>query len=109
MLKEEQVLFPYIAKLEIARRAGQPAPPAFFGPVRNPIARMLADHNDSGEAMANIRKLSSGYRPPADACPTYRALYNGLAEFERDLHRHVHLENNILFVRALEMNGDGGA
>jgi regulator of cell morphogenesis and NO signaling len=55
--------------------------------------------------MARIRALSGGFQPPGDACPTYRALYQGLAEFENDLHQHVHLENNILFPRALAMEG----
>jgi regulator of cell morphogenesis and NO signaling len=68
-----------------------------------PISRMLADHDDAGELLAKIRVLSSGYRAPDSACPTYRALYHGLEEFERDLHRHVHLENNILFPRTLHM------
>jgi regulator of cell morphogenesis and NO signaling len=64
---------------------------------------MLAEHDDAGELTARIRELSGDYQPPEDACPTYRALYNGLAEFERDLHQHVHLENNILFPRALDL------
>jgi regulator of cell morphogenesis and NO signaling len=64
---------------------------------------MIAEHEDAGQFMAKIRALASGYEPPADACPTFRGLYHGLAEFERDLHQHVHLENNILFPRALEL------
>jgi regulator of cell morphogenesis and NO signaling len=58
---------------------------------------MLADHDDAGELLAEMRGLFSGYRVPNSACPTYRALYHGLEEFERDLHHHVHMENNILF------------
>jgi regulator of cell morphogenesis and NO signaling len=103
MLKEEQVLFPFLNSMDAAHRSGQPLPAAFFGSVRNPIASMLTDHNDAGESVAGISTLSGGYRTPPDACPSYTALYSGLAEFERDLHRHVHLENNILFPRALEM------
>jgi regulator of cell morphogenesis and NO signaling len=103
MLKEEQVLFPYLNSMDTAIREGKPAPPAFFGSVRNPIAHMLADHEDAGASLAQMSSLSGRYQAPPDACPSYTALYHGLQEFERDLHRHVHLENNILFPRALEM------
>ena len=103
MLKEEQVLFPYIAKMESAILDGQPLPPAFFGSVTKPIANMLADHDDAGALVSLMRELSNGYEPPAGSCPTFRALYQGLQEFERDLHQHVHLENNILFTRAVEL------
>ena len=103
MLKEEQVLFPYIAKMESAFLDGQPLPPAFFGSVTKPIANMLADHDDAGALVSLMRELSNGYEPPAGSCPTFRALYQGLQEFERDLHQHVHLENNILFTRAVEL------
>jgi regulator of cell morphogenesis and NO signaling len=103
MLKEEQVLFPYIAEMELAVLNGQPPPPAFFGSVAKPIANMLADHDDAGALLSRMRELSNGYEPPANSCPTFRALYQGLHEYERDLHQHVHLENNILFTRAVEM------
>jgi regulator of cell morphogenesis and NO signaling len=103
MLKEEQVLFPYLEKMDAAVRAQLPIPPAFFGTVERPIANMIADHEDAGELTAKIRELSRGFMPAEGTCPTYRALYQGLEDFERDLHRHVHLENNILFPRAIEM------
>ena len=103
MLKEENILFPYLEKMEAAVTRGEIPPPAVFGSVEMPISRMLADHDDAGELLAKMRVLSSGYRVPDSACPTYRALYHGLEEFERDLHQHVHLENNILFPRALHM------
>lgn len=103
MLKEEQVLFPYLNSMEAAVVGGKPAPPAFFGSVRNPIAHMLADHDDAGTLLAQMSDLSGHYRAPADACPSYIALYHGFEEFERDLHQHIHLENNILFPQALEM------
>jgi regulator of cell morphogenesis and NO signaling len=103
MLKEEHILFPAIRNLESASEQGQAPPPMFFGSVEVPISRMLADHDDAGELLARMRALSSGYAAPADACPTYRALYHGLDEFERDLHQHVHLENNLLFPRALHI------
>lgn len=103
MLKEEQLLFPFLNSMDAAQRRGEPLPAAFFGSVRNPIASMLNDHNDAGESLTGISNLSERYRPPFGACPSYIALYHALAEFERDLHRHVHLENNVLFPRALEM------
>jgi regulator of cell morphogenesis and NO signaling len=103
MRKEEQLLFPHIERVEAAVRAGSPAPRAFFGSVAAPISRMLAEHDDAGELTARIRQLSGDYQPPPDACPTFQALYAGLRDFERDLHQHVHLENNILFPRAVEM------
>ena len=101
MLKEENILFPYLEQMELAVSRGAAPPPAVFGSVETPISRMLADHDDAGELLAEMRELSSGYRVPDSACATYRALYHGLEEFERDLHHHVHLENNILFPRAL--------
>ncbi len=109
MIKEENVLFPYLAQTETALGEGRPVSPAIFGSVEMPISRMLADHDDAGALTARIRSLSGGFVAPADACPTYRALYQGLEDFERDLHQHVHLENNILFPRALEMERKEGA
>lgn len=103
MMKEENLLFPYISQMESAVVAGDPPPPAFFGSVQNPIARMLAEHDDAGELLGQMRKLSGGFQPPDDACPSYRGLYHGLEEFEGDLHRHIHLENNILFPRAVNL------
>ena len=103
MLKEESILFPYLEQMESAVSRGAAPPRAIFDSVEMPISRMLADHDDAGELLAEMRKLSSGYRVPDSACPTYRALYHGLEEFERDLHHHVHLENNILFPRALHL------
>jgi regulator of cell morphogenesis and NO signaling len=103
MLKEERVLFPYIARMEQATLSGNPPPEAFFGSVQRPIANMVAEHDDAGALLSQIRALSHGYTAPSEACPTFLALYRGLEEFERDLHRHIHLENNILFPRAVEM------
>lgn len=103
MLKEEHVLFPYIEQMEQAARNGGARPSACFGSVQRPIANMVAEHDDAGALLARIRQLSSGYTAPSGACPTFVALYRGLEEFERDLHHHVHLENNILFPRAVEV------
>jgi regulator of cell morphogenesis and NO signaling len=103
MLKEEQVLFPYIAKMEHELAAGRELPSAFFGSVRNPIVSMLADHDSAGELLKRTRLLTRDYTLPEGACPTFRALFATMQEFEQDMHRHVHLENNILFPRALAM------
>lgn len=108
MLKEEHILFPFIEQLEGAEgRPGIPAP--CFGTIAHPIARMLADHDDAGALLARIRELTDGYAPPADACPTFRALYAALEEFERDLHLHIHLENNILFPAAQRLEQQANA
>jgi regulator of cell morphogenesis and NO signaling len=103
MLKEEQVLFPYVERMEQAVHGGDPVPPPFFGTVQRPIANMVAEHDDAGAILSQIRGLSNGYLAPLGACPSFLALYRGLEEFEHDLHQHVHLENNILFPRAIEM------
>jgi regulator of cell morphogenesis and NO signaling len=103
MVKEEQVLFPYVERMEAAVLAGQPVPVAFFGTVKRPIANMVAEHDDAGALLSKIRSLSNGYTAPPGACPTFLGLYQGLEGFERDLHHHVYLENNILFPRAVEM------
>jgi regulator of cell morphogenesis and NO signaling len=105
MDKEERVLFPYIASLEVAAHNGCAKPYAFFGDVANPIAAMMADHDLVGAALASIRSLSNNFELPEGACPTYSALYTTLAEFETLTHRHVHLENNVLFPRAIELAG----
>ncbi len=97
--KEEQVLFPFLERME----AESAIPVACFDSIGVPISRMLADHEDVGALLAKIRALSGSFQAPDGACPSHRGLYHALAEFERDLHHHVHLENNILFPRAMEM------
>jgi len=103
MQKEEQVLFPYIERLEQASLSGALLPVAAFGSVARPVECMMRDHERTGQAMQQIRQLSNGFTLPESACLSYRALYDGLKDFEQDLHRHVHLENNILFPRAIEL------
>jgi regulator of cell morphogenesis and NO signaling len=93
LMKEEMVLFPLIRGLQ----------PSHCGSVRNPIRVMLMEHDSAGEALVRMRQLTADYTPPADACNTFRALYFELAEMEADLHRHIHLENNILFPRAVAL------
>lgn len=98
MLKEERVLFPMVRLLD-----GATAPPQFpCGSVAYPIAAMEHEHDDAGAALARLRSLTGGYTPPADACNSYHALLDGLADLEADLHLHVHKENNILFPRACD-------
>jgi regulator of cell morphogenesis and NO signaling len=103
LAKEELVLFPYITKLERTLASGGGRPESCFGTVANPIAMMTQEHDAAGGLLATLRRLSNSFTTPADACPTYRAFYDGLKEFEQDLHQHIHLENNILFPRAIEM------
>lgn len=103
MQKEEQILFPYIERLERATLEKRKPEPPFFGTVRNPIQMMMQEHDSAGQLLQEMRKLSGGYQPPAEACESYRELYRSLEEFEADMHAHVHLENNILFPRAAEM------
>jgi regulator of cell morphogenesis and NO signaling len=96
MLKEEWALFPMVRLLD-----GATAPPRSpCGSVADPIAAMEHEHDDAGAALARLRSLTGGYTPPAGACNTYRALLDGLADLEADLHLHVHKENNILFPKA---------
>ena len=102
LMKEEMVLFPYIERMEAA---GGPAAPPPFGTVRNPIVMMVHEHDGAGEALRSLRQMSRDYTPPADACTSFRTLYAALAGFEGDLHQHIHLENNILFPRAIVMEG----
>ena len=100
MVKEERVLFPYIEELAWAERGKGPVASPPFGTVRNPIAMMEAEHQSAGDGLYWIREATSGYTAPEDACTTYRVTLQELKEFEEDLHRHVHLENNILFPKA---------
>jgi len=103
MMKEEAMLFPYIVRMEEAVVAHEPVLPPPFGAVRNPVAMMMREHDDAGTALRDLREASQGYAVPPDACLSYRTLYQALAAFEADLHQHIHLENNILFPRAVEM------
>jgi regulator of cell morphogenesis and NO signaling len=101
--KEEVVLFPYIGKFERYASGDGAKPRSCFGTIDHPIKMMTQEHDYAGSLMAEIRGLSKGYTPPAGACPTFSAFYAGLREFEQDLHQHVHLENNILFPRAIAL------
>jgi regulator of cell morphogenesis and NO signaling len=103
LMKEEVVLFPYIERMEEAVIQDEPVLPAPFGSVQNPVAMMEHEHDSAGNALRTIRKATGEFTPPADACVSYETLYKALAAFEADLHQHIHLENNILFPRAIAM------
>jgi regulator of cell morphogenesis and NO signaling len=103
MLKEEHILFPFINDLAAARRGGGRLPMGPFGTILNPVRVMETDHALVGELLGRLRAQSRGFAAPDDACTTYRLCYDELARFEQDLHRHIHLENAVLFPRALEL------
>lgn len=103
MLKEERILFPYITSLEAAVLANAPVPFAPFGTVGNPISAMMREHDAAGDLLKNMRKLSQDFTVPEDGCFSYHTLYSALAELEADLHQHIHLENNILFPGAMQL------
>lgn len=108
LVKEEKVLFPYIKELVAAENGGQPLHAAHFVTIQNPIHMMEMEHELVGKNLAEIRELSQNYLLPADACASYRLLYRMLEEFEDDLFLHIHLENNILFPKAIEMEKRAG-
>lgn len=103
MLKEEQILFPYIVAMTRAADQHQPGPSSFFGTVNNPIRMMMREHDTAGEILRALRALTSDYKVPPDACISYQTLYEALENFEKDLHQHIHLENNLLFPKALDL------
>lgn len=103
MMKEERVLFPYVEKLEALAADGQTLAASPFGSIQAPIGMMEHEHEDAAQALARLRRLTDGYIPPADACNTFRGLYHGLAELEKALHEHIHLENNVVFPRAARL------
>ena len=103
MHKEETILFPYIRQITAAKRNNKSLSPPMFGTVKNPINMMEAEHDSAGNNITAIKELSNNYSPPAHACNTYRVLYAKLQEFENDLHQHIHLENNILFPKAIKL------
>jgi len=103
LMKEEMILFPYVLRMEEAVLEKAPIFPAPFGTVQNPVRMMEHEHDSAGNALRGMREISRDYAVPPDACVSYQSLYKALAELEADLHRHIHLENNILFPRAIVM------
>jgi regulator of cell morphogenesis and NO signaling len=104
LAKEESILFPYVVSLERAIADGIAKPQSCFGTVTNPISMMTEEHDAAGTLLGEIRTLSHNFCTPEDVCPTYHAFYRGLREFELDLHQHIHLENNVLFPRAIALD-----
>ncbi|KVV14270.1 iron-sulfur cluster repair di-iron protein [Flavobacterium sp. TAB 87] len=103
MKKEELILFPFIKKLVKAEATDGKFENPHFGTVNNPIEMMMHDHVVEGERFVKIAELTNNYTPPADGCNTYKVTYAMLQEFESDLHKHIHLENNILFPKASKL------
>ena len=101
LLKEERMLFPYIKSLVETKKDSLSVPFAPFGSVGNPISVMEKEHLSAGNSFARIHEITSDYTLPEDACSTYAVLYDELKDFEKDLHMHIHLENNILHPKAI--------
>lgn len=108
MLREEQVLFPFIKQLDTARRTGGRSPIPFFGTVRNPVRRMMDEHEVAAEILEQVIPILRDEIQDPKACTSMRLLASSVTDLESDLHSHVHLENNVLFPRAIndeEMSG----
>lgn len=103
LMKEEQVLFPFIIAAEASVQQGLPLRSAPCGSVCHPIQQMEHEHESAGRALASLREVTGDYALPPDACATFRAMYEALRHMEADLHQHIHLENNILFPRAIDL------
>jgi regulator of cell morphogenesis and NO signaling len=103
LMKEESVLFPYVRSMEESIRGTAKRRPSCFGTVRNPIHMMELEHDSAGDALRELRAVTNGFVSPEEGCFSFKALYKGLEEFEEDLHQHIHMENNILHPRAIEL------
>lgn len=103
LAKEEQMLFPYMTRLEEAAEDRSAMPHACFRSVEQPVSVMVREHHSAEGILAELRELTDGFEPPEWACPRNVALHASLAAFERDLHLHVHLENDLLFPRAVAL------
>jgi regulator of cell morphogenesis and NO signaling len=101
LMKEEMILFPYMLRMQAAVTKNGPIARAPFGSLQNPVSMMEHEHDSAGKALCALNQTTNGYSAPADACVSYQTLYKALALFEADLHEHIHLENNILFPRAV--------
>jgi len=106
MKKEELMLFPYIRKIALMNNDNSSYQQPPFGTVQNPIKAMMSEHAAEGDRFAKIAELTSQYTPPADGCTTYRVAFEMLNEFEKDLHLHIHLENNILFPKSITLENE---
>jgi len=106
MMKEERVLFPQIKQMVLSQKENSQFFPPPFGTIQNPIRMMEFEHTSAGDALSQIRELSNNYTHPEDACNTFKALFSELKEFEEDLHKHIHLENNILFPKSITLEAE---
>jgi regulator of cell morphogenesis and NO signaling len=104
--KEEQILFPYIVGLEEATADGSEAPRACFWSVTAPVSAMMREHDAAAEIMEQLSQLTNGFEPPEWACARNTAFHQSLAEFAKDLRQHVHLENDLLFPRAIALEAE---
>lgn len=102
LLKEEQILFPAIKGIDAFLAGTGPRPVIHCGSIANPIRQMEHEHENAGDALAEMRRLTDDYHLPTDACPSFEALYEGLKAMEADLHAHIHLENNILYPESVK-------
>lgn len=103
LMKEENILFPYILKLYKASLEKDTSEEEFFGTIKNPITCMRGEHDTAGDEIKELRALTNNYTVPDDGCNTYRVAFKKLEEFETDLFTHIHLENNILFPKAIKL------
>jgi len=103
LYKEENILFPYILDLETASVNHLSARMPPFGTVQHPVAMMMSEHDTAGDILREMRQISNDYELPEGACPSYSGLFNRFVALEQDLHQHIHLENNLLFPRAVEL------
>ena len=106
MMKEEEILFPHIKYLVKSKGNGNKSESPYFGTVQNPIRMMESEHQNAGDELFEIRRLSNNYTLPEDACNTFRVTFQELKEFEEDLHKHVHLENSILFPKSIQLEAE---
>ncbi len=106
MYKEEMILFPYIKQMAHAKKSGTNMNSPAFGSIQNPIHMMELEHDTAGDLIKDIKSLSNNFTPPAEACNTFRALYAKLEEFQNDLFTHIHIENNILFPKAIKLESE---
>lgn len=103
MQKEERILFPLIKYLVESKKLHDKPKTRGYGSVQNPIKQMVLEHDNAGDLIHKLKELSNNFNPPDDACTTFRLMLNELDEFEKDLHQHIHLENNILFPKAIKL------
>ena len=106
MKKEELILFPYVRQMISYKQKNEKLNTPHFGTVSNPIQMMMNEHSTEGDRFRLIEEITSNYTVPSDGCTTYKVTYSMLKEFQDDLHLHIHLENNILFPKAILMEAE---